>query len=99
MVNHVVLFKLKDFPDKEKTLIRNELKSLLEGLPGKIDDLKFLEVGINHELNSGNFDLVLTSHFENIEALNRYRVHPEHVKILKRFAETTELRAAVDYHF
>ena len=99
MINHVVLFKLKEFPDDEKLSIRLELKSLLEGLKEKIDELKYIEVGLNHELNSANYDLSLISHFDNIEALNRYRVHPEHVKILKRFAETTDARVAVDYNF
>ena len=30
MINHVVLFKLKDYPGNEKVRIINELKALLE---------------------------------------------------------------------
>ena len=52
MINHVVLFKLKDYPETEKPLIIAEMKSLLEGLKGKIDELKYIEVGVNYELNA-----------------------------------------------
>ncbi|HCE58136.1 MAG TPA: stress responsive protein [Prolixibacteraceae bacterium] len=99
MINHVVAFKLKEFQPEEKTAVRNELKALLEGLKEKITELRFLEVGINHEVESKNYDLVLISHFENLEDLKSYQVHPEHQKVVKRVLETTEARAAVDFEF
>ena len=99
MINHVVLFKLKDYSQDEKSRIIAEMKSLLEGLNGKIEELKYIEVGVNYELNSKSYDLVLISHFENIEDLDKYRVHPEHQKVLARFAELRLERAAVDYEF
>lgn len=99
MINHVVAFKLKEFQTEEKTAVRNELKALLEGLKDKIAELKFLEVGVNHEIESKNYDLVLISHFENLEDLQSYQVHPEHLKVAKRVIETTEARAAVDFEF
>ncbi len=99
MINHVVLFKLKDYPEVEKQQIIDEMKSLLEGLNGKIEELKYLEVGVNYELNSKSYDLVLISHFTTIEDLDKYRVHPEHKKVLARFSELRLERAVVDYEF
>ena len=99
MINHVVLFKLKDFPDEEKAKVLAELKGLLEGLKGKIDELKYIEVGVNYELDAKSFDIALNSHFETMEDLDVYRVHPEHKKVLGRILETTVSRAAVDYYF
>jgi hypothetical protein len=99
MINHVVLFKLKDYPEVEKQQTIDEMKSLLENLNGKIEELKFIEVGVNYELNSKSYDLVLISHFENIEDLDKYRVHAEHKKVLNRFAELRLERAAVDFEF
>ncbi|HSH18813.1 MAG TPA: Dabb family protein, partial [Draconibacterium sp.] len=72
MINHVVLFKLKDYPEAEKPLIISEMKSLLEGLKGKIEELKYIEVGVNYELNSKSYDIVLISHFDSIEDLDKY---------------------------
>ncbi len=99
MINHVVLFKLKDFPKEEKVQIISELKDLLEGLPQKIFEVKFIEVGVNYELEAKSYDLALISYFESIKELEAYRVHPEHMKVVERINEVTVERAAVDYHF
>jgi len=99
MINHVVLFKLKDYSLEEKSGIIAEMKSLLQGLNGKIEELKYFEVGVNYEMNSKSYDLVLISHFDSIEDLDKYRVHPEHKKVLSRFSEFRLERAAVDYEF
>ncbi|TNF40635.1 MAG: Dabb family protein [Bacteroidetes bacterium] len=99
MINHVVLFKLKDYSETEKPLIIAEMKSLLEGLRGKIDELKYIEVGVNYELNTKSYDVALLSHFNSIEDLDKYRVHSEHKKVLARFSELRLERAAVDFEF
>ncbi len=99
MINHVVLFKLKEFPADEKSKIIDELKISLENLTEKIDVVKFMQVGVNYELESKSYDLALLSHFETLEDLDVYRVHPEHQKVVKRIGEVTVSRAAVDYNF
>ena len=99
MINHVVLFKLKDFPAREKEEVLAELKSLLEGLKDKIKEVKFIEVGLNYEVDSKSHDICLLSHFETAQDLDKYRVHPEHLKVVARIGETCESRAAVDYNF
>jgi len=99
MINHIVLFKLKDYPAKEKAKVVEELKSLLESLKGKIKEVKHLEVGTNYELEAKSYDIALISHFESLEDLDTYRVHPEHLKVVERIKETTSERAAVDYRF
>ncbi len=99
MINHVVLFKLKDYSTEEKSRIIAEMKSLLDGLSGKIDELKYIEVGVNYELETKSFDLALITHFNSIEDLDKYRVHPEHKKVLARFTDFNLDRAAVDFEF
>lgn len=99
MINHVVLFKLKDYPGNEKVRIINELKALLEDLKYKIFEVKFIEVGINYEMETKNYDIALISHFESLNDLEKYRVHPEHLKVVERIKETTVERASVDYFF
>ena len=99
MINHIVLFKLKDYSTEEKPLIIAEMKSLLEGLNGRIAELKYIEVGVNYELVTKSFDLALITHFDSIEDLDKYRIHPEHKKVLARFADFNLDRAAVDFEF
>ena len=99
MINHVVLFKLKDYPADEKKKISAELKSLLEGLKDKIAEVKFIEVGLNYNIETKGYDICLLSHFNSVEDLDKYRIHPEHLKVVNRIGETTVARAAVDYEF
>ncbi|MFW6245958.1 MAG: Dabb family protein [Tangfeifania sp.] len=99
MINHIVLFKLKDYPKEDKKKVIEELKTLLEGLKEKIDEVKYLEVGTNYELEAKSYDIALISHFESPDDLDAYRVHPEHLKVVERIKETTLERAAVDYRF
>ena len=98
MINHVVLFKLKDYPEEEKRMVMAELR-MIERLKEKITELKYIEVGVNYELDAKSYDIALISHFEIVEDLDKYRVHPEHQKVVKRIGETTSQRAAVDYNF
>ncbi|MFV0268348.1 MAG: Dabb family protein [Draconibacterium sp.] len=99
MINHVVLFKLKAYPAEEKSQIIANVKAMLLGLKGKIDELKYIEVGENYELDSKSFDLALITHFESVEGLDVYRVHPEHVKVAAYIGGVVEARAAVDFNF
>lgn len=99
MINHIVLFKLKHYPAEEKAKVITDLKTSLLALKAKIPELKYLEVGENYEPDSKSYDLALISHFENIEDLDVYRVHPGYMEVLAFVAEVTEARAAVDFRF
>jgi len=99
MINHVVLFKLKGYPEAEKVAVLRKLKEALESLKDKIKQVKHLEVGLNYELNAKSYDICLISHFESVADLDIYRIHPEHLKVVELVQETTVERAAVDFEF
>lgn len=99
MINHVVLFKLKGYPEAEKVAVLRKIKEALESLKDKIEQIKYLEVGLNYELNAKSYDVCLISHFESLADLDVYRVHPEHLKVVELVQETTVERAAVDFEF
>ena len=56
-----------------------------------------MEVGENHELNTNSHDICLITHFDSLEALEIYRVHPEHLKVVDLIQANTASKAAVDY--
>ncbi len=99
MINHVVLFKFKDFPSNEKLEKLTHFKNILLELPSYIPELKHIEVGLHHELNGASYDVCLISHFESIEDLNIYQNHPEHLKVVAFAKEMIAERAAVDFNF
>lgn len=99
MINHVVLFKLKEYPKTEKEAVLLKIKTALEALQDKIEQVRHIEVGLNYELEAKSYDLCLISHFDSVADLDVYRVHPEHLKVVSLIQETTVERAAVDYEF
>lgn len=100
MINHVVLFKLKKYEsESEKQNVIFSIEDALLGLSGKIDELKFIEVGVNYELASKSYDVCLITHFETVEQLDSYRIHPEHLKVAELIGKHAVERAAVDYEF
>ena len=78
MVKHIIVWKLIDGIDKQS--VKQEIKSKLEGLVGKIDGLVKMEININ-ALDSSSGDLSMDSVFENEQALKNYQVHPLHKEI------------------
>jgi hypothetical protein len=98
MVKHIVLFKLKEFETPEmKDSKLAEIKNALEGLVGKIDVLKSMEVGINANPQE-TFDFALVSQFEKMEDVEIYAKHPDHLAVAKIIGEVRESRACVDYY-
>lgn len=100
MINHVVLFKLKAYDsEQEKTAVMNNINESLLALKEKINELKYIEVGKNYQLETKSFDICLISHFETIADMEAYAIHPEHLKVLALIRENMVDRAAVDFEF
>jgi hypothetical protein len=100
MINHVVLFKLKEFEtEKDKELVLEEFKSKLLALKQIIDELKYIEVGTHYSTQSPSFDICLISHFNSLDDLEKYKIHPEHLKVVDYVKQVAIDRAAVDYEF
>ena len=98
MVRHVVMWSLADeAAGGVKQQNAAIIKEGLEALVGKIEGLIGLEVGINALELAGNFDIVLIADFQDEAALERYQVHPEHVKVADFIKKVRLERVAVDY--
>ncbi len=81
MVKHIILWQLKDeLSDIQKEEVKEEIKTGLEALKGKIPGLLDIKVVVN-PLTSSNADVMLDSTFEIEEGLRGYAVHPAHVAV------------------
>ena len=98
MVKHVILWQLKDeLDEKQKTEVKKNIKTGLEGLIGKIDGLTEIKV-YTEGLDSSNADLMLYSVFESEAALKGYAVHPEHVAVADtKVRPFTKTRLCLDF--
>lgn len=98
MIRHIVMFKMKEFSGKEeKSQQARKLKEALDALPSIIPEIRYYEVGLNFADSPRALDMVLTSHFDSLADLDKYRVNPEHVKVLTLVKELTEHTVVVDY--
>ncbi len=93
MVKHIVMFKLKEkTPGNLATLA-----SALNGMTGKIESLKYMEVGEDFKGSERSFDLVLTTHFENPDGLDAYSKHEIHQPVIQLARTLCSQTIVVDY--
>jgi len=93
MVKHIVMFKLaKNTPENLKSAA-----NALNGMQGKIETLRFLEVGRNYSASERSYDLVLTTHFDDREGLETYAGHKNHLPVIKIIQSLCSHSVVVDY--
>ena len=98
MIKHIVMFRLKEEAENEsKEVNARKIKEILDALPGKIDQIKLYEVGINIADSPSAADIVLISGFDSVDELNEYRVHTEHKKALDFILKVIDESRVVDY--
>ena len=98
MLKHIILWNLKkEFSREQRILRAANIKRELENLKDLIDEIIEIKVVID-PLPSGNADMMLVSAFADSDALERYRVHPEHVRVGHDFVRpSVENRMCIDY--
>ena len=98
MVKHIVAWKLKSFAGGRNSQENARImKERLEGLKGKIKEILHIEVGINVNSSSSAYDVVLCSEFLDLESLDVYQKHPDHLEVVEFVKEVAQDRIVVDY--
>ncbi len=98
MLKHVVMWKFKDFAEgasKDRNV--RTAKELLDSLPSRIPEIRSFEVGIDTLHTESSHDLVLCSAFDNLETLEAYQKHPEHVKVVGFLRKVHQGKVVVDF--
>ena len=95
MVKHIVTFKLKGSAEQRRE-VSEAFRDALMALPGKIDCLQSMEVGINAN-PAEDWDVVLTAVVPTMADVEVYAKHPAHVAAASIVGPHKESRACVDY--
>ncbi len=95
MVKHIVFFKLKENSQEKK----EEVKSKLLSLKGKVEVLKNIEVGLNFADEARAYDIALLTDFENEEDLKSYAIDPYHLEIVEYIKRVTVSSKVVDFKY
>ncbi|WP_333739688.1 Dabb family protein [Streptomyces sp. IBSBF 2806] len=97
MIRHLVLFKLNEGVERDDPqVVRGE--AAFRALGGKIEELRFWELGWNVSDRPIAYDFAINSAVEDADALKRYLEHPDHqsgVALWREFATWV----VADYEF
>jgi hypothetical protein len=94
MIKHVVFFKFRpETSDSERKAVLNELRAL----PDKIDVIREFEVGEDILRSARAWDAVLISTFDDLEALQRYARHDDHLTVVMKLQAICDSINSVDY--
>ena len=94
MIIHVVMIKFRE-EEREKHI--SKAKRLIDELNDFVPSLVSMRTGINFAEEDRAMDLCLIAEFENIEGLNEYASHPEHIKVIDYLKKVAEYSKVVDY--
>lgn len=97
MIQHIVLFKLKEeIQGEAKAKLIREIESKFEALPDEIKELRALNVRPNRNPEE-EYDFVLLAKLESKKDLHAYSNHPAHQALSASLLKPNiEKRAAVD---
>jgi len=90
MLKHIVVWKMKEEVSADQ---KAEMKARLEVLQGTIDELIYIEIGIDED----NGTMSLTSTFASKEDLDIYQAHPTHQEVVAFVKPLVAGRSVCDY--
>ena len=93
MIRHIVMWKFRPGTEEEQ----EQFLTGLAALQGVIPQLLKSEVARN--VGEGNYDAVLVSEFESLEALDQYKNDSRHKAVSAMSKSIRTDRVAVDYEF
>jgi hypothetical protein len=94
MLHHIVMMKFKPGISDDDV---DRLATLLDALPDKIIEIQTYEFGRDIVRSERSYDFALVSGFANLEALQRYQVHPDHQAVVAHIRSICDDILAVDF--
>ena len=91
MIRHIVMWKFRPGTEAEQKQFLDGLRSLQDVIPQLLKS----EVAVN--VGEGNYDAVLISEFESLEALDTYKNDPRHKAVSALCKSIRTDRVAADY--
>ncbi len=96
MIKHLVFFKFK--PETSEA-DKEYFKTMLDGLPGKIDVIKSYQAGFDVIHSARAFDVALIMDFDDLAALDVYAKHEHHLPVIEHGKGICAQVASVDFEY
>jgi Stress responsive A/B Barrel Domain len=96
MIRHVVFFKFKP---EAGAADRKAVLDQLRALPDKIDVIRSFEVGEDVLHLARSWDAVLIGTYDDLQALDIYTRHDDHMEVVLKIRELCDAVGSVDFEF
>ena len=96
-IRHIVTWTLAAEDPAVKAEHAAGIAERLLPLVDVIDGLEALEVGANVAYPETNWDVAVNARFTDLDALERYQVHPMHLEAAAWVRTVVSARAGIDY--
>jgi hypothetical protein len=96
MIRHVVFIKFKPEADAGK---RKAVLEELRALPDKIEVIRSFEVGEDILQSARSWDAVIVATYDDLQALETYSRHDDHVEVVMKLREISDAVGSVDYEY
>jgi hypothetical protein len=94
MLQHVVLMTFKPEVRSEEI---DALERLLDDLPNRIVEIQTYEFGRDVLRSARSWDFALVAGFANLDTLQRYQRHPDHLAVAARLGDLCRQIVCVDF--
>lgn len=94
MIHHIIVAKFKEGTPQQEIA---GIVTALRALPPQIPEIRRYQVGLDVVHSARSYDFALVSAFDDLAALERYRMHPEHAPVAQRLQAVSQSMIAVDY--
>ncbi|GAB3118608.1 Dabb family protein [Glaciibacter psychrotolerans] len=94
-IRHIVSWQLAATDPVEQAEHAAGIRARLHALVGVIDGIRALSVGTD-VAGGGNWHVVLVADFDDLDAVNRYQVHPAHTAAGAYIRSVVAARSCVD---
>lgn len=94
MIRHVAVLKFFSHVSQEQ---REAAVALMKATFSRIPDILRFEIGISYRPHSPKGDVAQITDFADLDALERFRRHPDHVKYRDTMAKISDWQV-VDYY-
>lgn len=97
MIRHTIMWRFIDeFEGMNKEQIMDRVVDLFKDLKGKIPEIRFMSAERDVLRSERSFDMIYITEFDSLDALEIYRVHPEHIKVADFIHKVTAAQAVTD---
>ena len=97
MIRHAIIWRFCDELDgMNKEQIMTSIEEKLAHLKATIPEIISMSVERDVLRSERSFDMIYITEFESLGALEKYRVHPEHVKVASFIARVSVAQAVCD---